>query len=223
MWVEKLQQLQDCEHDLKLDHITRGIEKEHLRVNFSGKIASTKHPQALGKALFNPFVTTDFSESLPEMVTPPVRGLANLYQHLNTINHFVSKSLRDEYLWPVSMPPQLANANDINIAEYGTTNVAKMKQVYREGLSHRYGRIMQSIAGIHYNFSLPDNFFKALQQDKEGDFSEFRSSMYMKWRGTSTVMPGCYLIYLVHPLCVWKALLLIQCRTICSSLIMKPM
>ena len=34
-----------------------------------------------------------------------------------------------------------------------------MKNVYRRGLGHRYGRLMQCIAGIHYNFSLPDIFW----------------------------------------------------------------
>jgi glutamate--cysteine ligase len=55
-----------------------------------------------------------------------------------------------------------------------------MKHVYRRGLAWRYGRIMQVIAGIHFNFSLSDEFWAAFQ-DREGDrrsLQDFRSESY---------------------------------------------
>ena len=54
------------------------------------------------------------------------------------------------------MPCNLPDENAIPIARYGHSNVGRAKTVYRTGLSHRYGRRMQMISGIHYNFSLPE-------------------------------------------------------------------
>lgn len=164
-------------------NITRGIEKENLRLHFSGKLSQTDHPISLGKTLTNPYLTTDFSEALPELITPPLVGIQTVQEYLLTIHRFVVDHLSDEYLWPFSMPPQIDNELEVRIAEYGQSDAAQMKKIYRTGLWHRYGRIMQSIAGIHYNFSLPDEFFRALKavsNNKNDDFYTFRSQAYMK-------------------------------------------
>jgi glutamate--cysteine ligase len=179
---QKTKQLFSMLDEKTMDFIKRGIEKEHLRVDLQGHIAQTPHPKALGCALTHPFVTTDFSEAQPEMVTPPVQGLQNAYDYLNAVNTSVYNALTDELLWPASMPPAVENEKDINIANYGKSNIARLKQIYRVGLSHRYGRVMQVISGIHYNFSLPDTFFSHLQKiEKNNDvLSDFRSQAYMK-------------------------------------------
>lgn len=162
--------------------IVRGIEKENLRIDKSGNIAQTAHPSTLGKALTSPHITTDFSEALPELITPPLTGIANLQSYLLTLNRFVYDHLDQETLWPFSMPPKIDHESDVGIAQYGQSNSAKMKTIYRVGLSNRYGRIMQAIAGIHFNLSFPDALFTALQatQNNRDDFKTFRSNSYMK-------------------------------------------
>ena len=142
--------------------IRRGIEKESLRAQASGALALTPHPQALGSALTHPSITTDFSESQIELVTgahvTPEAALGELTQ----LHQFTYRALQgncegsgDEMLWVSSMPCGLPTDETIPIARFGASNVGRAKSVYRVGLSHRYGRRMQTISGIHYNWSLP--------------------------------------------------------------------
>jgi glutamate--cysteine ligase len=114
------------------------------------------HPEALGSALTNEQITTDYSESLLEFITPALADPAKVLESLEQTHRFVYSKLGDEYLWSPSMPCPLPAEEDIPIAEYGTSNIGKLKHVYRKGLALRYGRTMQCIAGIHYNFSLPE-------------------------------------------------------------------
>ncbi|MDF2530286.1 MAG: glutamate--cysteine ligase, partial [Gammaproteobacteria bacterium] len=163
-------------------NITRGVERESLRVDESGKIATSSHPKALGSALTQPFITTDFSESLIELVTPPVNTLAELEQSLQSLHQFAYQHLAHELLWPASMPCSIQDHNDIIIAHYGSSNIAKMKQTYRRGLTHRYGKMMQVIAGIHYNFSLPKALFESWHQASGGlaSLREFTDAAYFR-------------------------------------------
>ena len=137
--------------------IVRGIEKESLRVTPSGHIANTAHPQALGSALTHPSITTDYSEALLEFITAPSCSIEKVLTELENIHRFTYRQIGDELLWS-SMPCQLGPDDQIPIAEYGSSNIGIMKRVYRLGLGHRYGRAMQTIAGIHYNFFCPTNF-----------------------------------------------------------------
>ena len=145
--------------------INRGIEKESLRVNAEGKIASTRHPQALGSPLTNPSITTDFAESLIELVTPVFQDIDDLYEYLLMLHVFVNQHLNDEVLWAYSMPPSIDDEDSINIAQYSDTNAGKIKEIYRRGLKERYGSSMQCIAGIHFNFSLGSNSLKQLENN----------------------------------------------------------
>ena len=145
-----------------------GLEKESLRVSTAGSIAQSPHPQVLGSALTNPYVTTDYSEALTEFITPPMKGLSQSLAFLRDIQKFVYDNLEDEILWATSMPCILEGAASIPIARYGNSNAGMMKTVYRRGLGYRYGRIMQVIAGVHFNYSLSDEFWR-LFQDLEGD------------------------------------------------------
>ena len=166
-----------------LQNILRGIEKENLRVTKQLSLVQTPHPIKLGKALTNPSITLDFSEALVEMITPPLQGYAALNQYLLMLNRFILDHISPEMLWPLSMPPHIDDERDIILAEFGQSNIAQMKHIYRVGLSHRYGRIMQAIAGIHYNISFPDSLFQQLQilwQQQTKPFGEFRSCAYMK-------------------------------------------
>jgi len=135
--------------------INRGIEKESLRIDRHGKLAQTPHPAGLGSALTHPSITTDYSEALLELITPVSASIEGSLRQLEDIHTFVYRQLGDEILWSASMPCVVPGDASIPVAQYGSSNVARMKTVYRYGLGHRYGRLMQTIAGIHYNFSMP--------------------------------------------------------------------
>ena len=139
----------------------KGLEKESLRVTPDGRIAQTPHPIALGSALTNEHITTDYSEALIELVTPTFRTSWELLQYLLDLHQFVYQHLGDELLWATSMPSILDGDASIPIAQFGKSNIGRMKTVYREGLGVRYGRIMQAISGVHYNYSFPERMWDA--------------------------------------------------------------
>jgi len=139
----------------------KGVEKESLRVTPDGHIAQTPHPRALGSALTNENITTDYSEALIELVSPTFTTSWELLQYLLDLHQFVYKHLGDELLWATSMPSIIAGEASIPIAQFGTSNIGRMKTVYREGLGLRYGRVMQAISGVHYNYSFPDRMWPA--------------------------------------------------------------
>ena len=135
-----------------------GVEKESLRAQPSGALALTPHPVALGSALTHPCITTDFSESQVELVTGVHSSVNAALDELTQVHQFTYRSMQavgDEMLWVSSMPCGLPADETIPIAVFGSSNVGRAKSVYRLGLSHRYGRRMQTISGIHYNWSLP--------------------------------------------------------------------
>src|SRR5688572_21714131 len=133
----------------------KGVEKESLRVTPDGHIAQTPHPRALGSALTNEHITTDYSEALIELVSPTFRTSWELLQYLLDLHQFVYQHLGDELLWATSMPSIIDGEASIPIAQFGSSNIGRMKTVYREGLGVRYGRVMQAISGVHFNYSFP--------------------------------------------------------------------
>ena len=139
----------------RLKGMRRGIEKESLRALPGGSLALTPHPDALGSALANPNITTDFSESQVEIVTGVHPDVEACLRELGEIHQFVYRAIGDEMLWVASMPCGLPPDETIPIGHYGTSNVGRAKSIYRVGLGHRYGRRMQTISGIHYNWSMP--------------------------------------------------------------------
>ena len=142
-----------------LSHGLIGLEKESLRVAAEGGIAATAHPRALGSALTHPWLTTDYSEALLEFITPAQDDGLRSLEFLADLHSYVYRHLPDEFLWATSMPCVLHGETRIPVAEYGTSNAAQMKHIYRVGLGHRYGRIMQVIAGVHFNYSVPEAFW----------------------------------------------------------------
>ena len=164
-----------------LRNIQRGIEKESLRIQPNGLLAQTPHPLGLGSALTNPKITTDYSEALLEFITPVYKNIDDALHCLDEIHRFVYSQLEDnELLWVASMPCVLEGDDNIPVAQYGSSNVAKMKTTYRLGLGHRYGRLMQTISGIHYNFSLPEEFwphYQSLHNNKDS-LQTFRTDAY---------------------------------------------
>jgi glutamate--cysteine ligase len=141
--------------------IRRGIEKESLRVTSEGRLAQTPHPVAMGSALTHPYITTDYSEALLELITPVADSAEECLEFLTDLHKFSYNNLpAGERLWVSSMPCLLESEEQIPLAQYGSSNMGKLKTLYREGLGHRYSRLMQTIAGIHYNFSMPESFWE---------------------------------------------------------------
>jgi glutamate--cysteine ligase len=137
----------------------KGLEKESLRVTPDGHIAQTPHPRALGSALTNENITTDYSEALIELVTPTFTTSWELLQYLTDLHQFVYQHMGDELLWATSMPSIIDGDASIPIAQFGKSNIGQMKTVYRNGLGNRYGRVMQAISGVHYNYSFPQTMW----------------------------------------------------------------
>lgn len=157
-----------------------GLEKESLRVDKNGTISFKMHPDAFGSALKNKYITTDYSEALIEIVTPPCNSHQEALKYLENIIGFIYKNLDQEYLWPASMPCIIAGDKSIPIAYYGISNPARMKTTYRRGLGNRYGRIMQVISGIHFNYSFSDDFWKQYSNFKntKKNVKDFKSEQY---------------------------------------------
>jgi len=158
----------------------KGVEKESLRASPAGRISQTRHPAALGAPLTNEHITTDFSEALIELVTPPFRETWELLQYLCDIHQFVYRHLGDELLWSTSMPCEFDGDASIPLAQFGTSNVGRMKTVYRHGLGMRYGRTMQAISGVHFNYSFPADLWDALQHINQSKLprQDFVSEQY---------------------------------------------
>ncbi len=147
-----------------LRNLNRGVEKEGLRARPDGMLSDLPHPAALGAPLTHPHVTTDFSESQLELITGVHGNAAACVEELTSVHQFVQRQLGDEVIWASSMPCRLPADDKIPLGQYGSSNLARMKTVYRKGLSYRYGSRMQTISGVHYNFSLPDATWELLQQ-----------------------------------------------------------
>lgn len=152
------------EHLVLFTQLNRGLEKEGLRSSEQAMISQQPHPRALGSTLTHPYITTDYSEALLEFITPVFNSAQEALVHLGNAHRFAYQALDKEYIWPSSMPCSLQGEMSVPIADYGRSNIGMLKHVYRHGLWHRYGRTMQCIAGIHYNFSLPDALWPVLQQ-----------------------------------------------------------
>ncbi|MCS4504351.1 glutamate--cysteine ligase [Arhodomonas aquaeolei] len=177
---DRARRLLDGDAPLMLRDSHKGLEKESLRVTRDGTISQTSHPASLGSALCHPWITTDYSEALLEFITPPYPTTRETVSFLTDVHCFTYHNIGDELLWATSMPCIVGGEASIPIAEYGRSNVGRMKHVYRHGLDWRYGRAMQAIAGIHFNYSFSDGFLAAVQA-ADGDTrpaKEYRSGAY---------------------------------------------
>ncbi len=159
----------------------RGLEKEALRVTADGRVSQASHPRELGAALTHPWITTDYSEALLEFVTPPQADTLECLEFLSDIHRYTFERLPPgELLWATSMPCIVEGDRSIPIARFGNSNAGLMKHIYRQGLGHRYGRAMQAISGIHFNYSLPEDFWAAYveQEERRGEVRSVRDESY---------------------------------------------
>jgi len=164
-----------------LTQINRGIEKESLRITADGTLAQTPHPAGLGSPLTHGTITTDYSEALMEFITPVCQDIADSLNTLEDVHSFVYSHLDNELLWSASMPCIMGGDSLIPVAQFGHANIAQMKTIYRLGLGHRYGRLMQTIAGIHYNFSMPESWWQLSHQTSKSsqNLTDFISAGYL--------------------------------------------
>ena len=160
--------------------LRRGIEKESLRVRPDGKLSTKPHPAGLGSALTHPHITTDFSESQLELITDAHTDVEACLAELTEIHQVVYRHVGEELLWCASMPCGLPEDDDIPLGQYGSSNLGRAKTVYRNGLAHRYGRRMQTISGVHYNFSMPEAAWPILQQAdaRDGPVIAYKTEAY---------------------------------------------
>ena len=176
--IEKIEQ---AEAGVLSTGIRRGLEKESLRIDTEGALSQQPHPAALGAALTHRFITTDYSEALLEFVTPATEDIEGLLTFLTQLHRFTYRNIGTEKLWVNSMPCILHGEDSIPIAQYGESNAGRMKTVYRQGLAYRYGKLMQTISGIHFNFSLDDRFWR-VYRDISGStvpLRDFKSEGYL--------------------------------------------
>ncbi len=183
--TRRLALLDDDAHRALLGQGLRGIERETLRVDRHGRLARTPHPVLLGSALTHPQITTDYAEALLEFITPAENDIGVTLHKLDAIHRFAYARMGDEMLWSESMPCELPSEEEIDIAWYGSSNIGMLKHVYRRGLALRYGKAMQCIAGIHYNYSLPEKMWQlfaaddGIPEERRRPIRDFQSESYI--------------------------------------------
>ncbi|MES3025992.1 MAG: glutamate--cysteine ligase, partial [Pseudomonadota bacterium] len=182
--TRRLALLGDDAHRALLVQGLRGIEREGLRIDAQGQLARTPHPEQLGSALTHPQITTDYAEALLEYITPAENDIALTLNRLDAIHRFAYTRLGAEMLWSQSMPCALPSEDEIDIAWYGKSNIGMLKHVYRRGLALRYGKAMQCIAGIHYNYSMSEQLWDVLREsdgvpeERRCALRDFQSASY---------------------------------------------
>ncbi|MDR9830348.1 glutamate--cysteine ligase [Vibrio sp. FNV 38] len=176
-FVARLERI--AEHTQVFNDYTRGVERETLRYQEDGSLAQSPHPSSLGSAYSNQWITTDFAESLLEFITPVSHSVEDVVAQLKDVHHFTQTKLDGESMWPLSMPCFVSDEDNIQLAQYGSSNSGRMKTLYREGLKRRYGSLMQIISGVHFNFSFPDSFWDALYGEQTSEArQESKSDAY---------------------------------------------
>lgn len=179
LFQQRIQHLANAPLNL-LTNMRHGLEKESLRITPNGYLATTPHPVALGSNLTHPYITTDYSEALLEFITPAITSPTKTIEWLMDLHTYTYQQIGNELIWANSMPCTLTKEADIPIAQYGSSNLGQLKHIYRRGLCHRYGKAMQIIAGIHFNFSFSEEFwifYKELLNDKQSMF-DFVNEQY---------------------------------------------
>ena len=178
--VSTLAALRSGEDAASLVAMRRGLEKESLRVTADCHLVPGAHPEVLGASLTHPQITTDFSESQLELITGIHSSITGMLGELNDIHQFVHQALGEDLLWSASMPCILDDDADIHVGQYGTSNIARLKTIYRLGLEMRYGKPMQMISGIHFNFSMADSFWLALAkiEGSKEPLQQFKTRRY---------------------------------------------
>ncbi|MER0122500.1 bifunctional glutamate--cysteine ligase GshA/glutathione synthetase GshB [Streptococcus sp. ZJ93] len=169
--------LQQAPKNLPILQARFGLERESLRMNTKHRITQTAHPEKLGSREFHPYIQTDYSESQLELITPVSNSTIEARRVLGAITEVAYRSMNpEEYLWPLSMPPQ-AGEDEIRIAQLAN----EYEYQYRQGLGQRYGKLLQSMSGIHYNIELGADLIQQLfEQSHYSSLLTFKNDLYLK-------------------------------------------
>ncbi len=163
----------------------KGIEKENLRIDVKGKLSQNSAPEEFGSALTHSYITKDFAEAMPELVTPPHSSLPELFEFLKNLHSYSHRCLKSESFWVASMPADSIEGVPIQIAQFGKSNKAKLKETYRKGLRLRYGDKMQMISGLHFNYSFHpkiwQQFYNGFDKKNEALFGVARNFLRYQW------------------------------------------
>lgn len=162
-----------------LDCGRRGIEKEGLRYTADNRLSEKPHPKSLGSPLTHSEITTDYAESLLEIVTPAFRNSRDTLAHLCYLHRVLAQD-SEEYMLNGSMPAYIADTEAVTIGQYGSSHAGQMRQLYRKGLALRYGKAMQLIAGMHFNYSICTDLFRYYAEALGREFNQtFIDERYM--------------------------------------------
>lgn len=159
-----------------------GIEREGLRCDKIGKLALTPHPEVFGEKLRNPYITTDFSESQLELITPAMSSVEETYEFLNGLYDIAVMEIGDEYIWPQSMPCIIPEDQKIPIARFCKCPPGVNAEKYRQKLMLKYGGKKQLVSGIHFNFSFKESLIQKLHDTyaPQLDRKAFQDAVYLK-------------------------------------------
>lgn len=155
-----------------------GIEKESLRVDVTGRLATTEHPSVLPEQ-----ISRDFSESQVEFISGVHTSIQEACEEICMLQNIVEENIRNrttgpEYIWTYSNPPAFEEKN-IRIAEF--EGERKYKTTYREYLAEKYGKVKMLYSGVHLNYSMPKEFFEALkEQMPQKNVMQIKSDWYLK-------------------------------------------
>ncbi|MGL4345712.1 MAG: bifunctional glutamate--cysteine ligase GshA/glutathione synthetase GshB [Cellulosilyticaceae bacterium] len=159
-----------------------GIEREGLRCDAKGRLANTPHPKVFGEKLQNPYITTDFSESQLELITPAFASVQETHDFLTALYDIAALEIGDEYIWAQSMPCIIPEDEQIPVATYGDGPSGEQAHNYRKKLLAKYGGKKQLLSGIHYNFSFDEKLIEELYEAYgEGkSYKVYRDEIYLK-------------------------------------------
>ncbi|MBZ6527363.1 bifunctional glutamate--cysteine ligase GshA/glutathione synthetase GshB [Aerococcaceae bacterium DSM 111021] len=147
---------------------TIGLERESLRIDHDGNISNHLHSSEWGTRKQQPYIQTDFAESQLELITPPTHSITELQDWLSSFHQIVATTneVNGDLLWPFSTPVIIPDkTEDIKIAQ-----LEKVEEYnYRAFLAELYGKHVQLISGIHYNFQINPE----VESDSFGAQTEF--------------------------------------------------
>ena len=143
-----------------------GLEREGLRVTSDGVLSNKPHPSIFGDKKANPYITTDFSESQLEVITPVFNTTKDTVEFLDSLYNIAALELEDEYIWPQSMPAITPDEKEIPLAVFSNNS---NDEHYRKYLAAKYGGKKQLISGMHINFSLGRSAFTRSLSSNESE------------------------------------------------------
>lgn len=153
---------------------TIGLEKESLRLKQDGNLSEYPHSAEWGTRTQQPYIQTDFADSQLELITPPVKTAKEALKWLAASHQIVQTTMTeqhdDELLWPFSGPGLLPDDPEvIKIAQLENPD----EYQYRAYLAEIYGKPVQLLCGIHYNFQINPSLI-------EEKVSEFNQNLSIK-------------------------------------------